>query len=213
VPNNLLSIAVLPFVNISDSVENEHFNEGLTEEIINSLSKIGSLKVISRTSSFFFKGKKIGIKEIGEQLNVQVILEGSIRVADYHVRISIRLINAKDGFQYWSETYNHHLVDIFYIQDHISSQVAEKMREHIGHFNFEEEEVVREENTDAYEFYLRSRFNFNKFQKEDVLYAVLIETERLKDLCRTKPYRIGVRGGDSNTSLGVLINQQTYYDY
>jgi TolB-like protein/AraC-like DNA-binding protein len=171
-PNNLLSIAVLPFVNISDNTENEHFNEGLTEEIINNLSKIGSLKVISRTSSFFFKGKKIGIKEIGEQLNVQVILEGSIRVADDQVRISIRLINAKDGFQYWSENYDHHLVDIFYIQDQIASQVAEKMREHIGHFNFEEAAVIREENTDAYEFYLRSRFNFNKFQKEDVLLAL-----------------------------------------
>ena len=171
-PNNLLSIAVLPFVNISDSVENEHFNEGLTEEIINSLSKIGCLRVISRTSSFFFKGKKIGIKEIGDQLNVQVILEGSIRLADDQVRISIRLTNAKDGFHYWSETFDHQLVDIFYIQDHISSQVAEKMREHLGHFNFEEEITVREENTDAYEFYLRSRFNFNKFQKEDVSLAL-----------------------------------------
>lgn len=171
-PNNLLSIAVFPFVSISDNTDNEHFNEGLAEEIINSLSKIGSLKVISRTSSFFFKDKKIGIKEIGKQLNVQVVLEGSIRIANDNVRTSIRLINTKDGFQYWSETYNHQLGDIFYIQDHISSQIAEKMREHIGHFDFEEEAFVRDENTDAYEFYLRSRFNFNKFQKEDVLIAL-----------------------------------------
>lgn len=171
-PDNLLSIAVLPFVNISNNVDNEYFSEGLTEEIINSLSKIGSLRVISRTSSFYFKGKDIGLKQIGKQLNVKVILEGSIRVSDNQVRISIRLVSVKDGAQYWSETFNHKLLDIFYLQDLISSQVAEKMREHIVHFNLEEEDILHEENTDAYELYLRSRFNFNKFQKEDVSLAL-----------------------------------------
>ncbi len=173
VPNNLLSIAVLPFANISNNVDHEYFNEGLAEEIINSLSKIGSLRVISRTSTFFFKGKDIGLKQIGKQLNVKVILEGSIRVSENQVRISIRLVSVKDGFQYWSETYNHKLLDIFYLQDLISSQVAEKMREHIGHFDLEEEEeILHKENTDAYELYLRSRFNFNKFQKEDISLAL-----------------------------------------
>lgn len=172
-PNNLLSIAVLPFINISNNVDHEHFNEGLAEEIINSLSKIGSLRVISRTSSFFFKGKDIGLKQIGKQLNVKVILEGSIRFSGHQVRISIRLVSVKDSFQYWSETYSHKLLDIFYLQDLISSQVAEKMREHLGHFNLEEgEEVLHKENTDAYELYLRSKFNFNKFQKEDVSLAL-----------------------------------------
>lgn len=171
-PNNLLSIAVLPFINISKNIDNEYFIEGLAEEIINSLSKIGSLRVISRTSSFFFKDKEFSLKEIGEKLNVKVILEGSVRVSDEQTRISIRLVSVKDGVQYWSENFTHELIDIFILQDKISSQVAEKMREHIGHFNLEEGVTLHEENTNAYELYLKSRFNFNKFQKDDVSLAL-----------------------------------------
>ncbi len=167
-----LSIAVLPFVNMSSDKENEYFSDGITEEIINALAKIGSLKVTSRTSSFYFKGKKLDIREIGKQLDVSMVLEGSVRKAANNVRITTQLINSEDGFHYWSETYDHKLDDIFYIQNQISLEVTEKMREHLGHFDFEEQVVRKKDNLNAYELYLKSKFNFNKFQKEGILLAV-----------------------------------------
>ncbi|MBL4594794.1 MAG: helix-turn-helix domain-containing protein, partial [Flavobacteriales bacterium] len=88
------------------------------------------------------------------------------------VRITAQLVNVEDGFHYWSETYNHQLDDIFKVQDQISNKVAHKIREYLGHFNYEEEEFVREESAEAYEYFLKSRFNFNKFQKEDISLAL-----------------------------------------
>ena len=134
----LLSIAVLPFVNMSSDKDNEYFSDGVTEEIINALSKNSSLKVTSRTSAFSFKGKNIAIQDIGDQLNVSMLLEGSVRKAADKVRVTAQLINSEDGFHYWSETYDHKIDDIFLIQDQISLAVAEKMQEHLGHFVVEE---------------------------------------------------------------------------
>lgn len=167
-----LSIAVLPFVNMSSDENNEYFSDGVTEEIINVLSKNQSLKVTSRTSSFFFKGKNLNIQDIGNQLNVSMILEGSVRKAENHVRITAQLINSEDGFHFWSETYNHELVDIFQTQDEISISVAEKMREHLGHFEIEIPVVRKNNDLNAYELYLKSKYNFNKFRKDDINLAV-----------------------------------------
>ena len=98
------AIAVLPFVNMSADAEQEYFSDGITEEIINALSKIENLKVTSRTSSFFFKNKNIPIQQIAEQLNTEIVLEGSVRIAADKVRITAQLIQAKDDFHFWSET-------------------------------------------------------------------------------------------------------------
>ena len=97
------SIAVLPFVNMSNDIDNEYFCDGITEEIINALTKINQLKVIARTSSFAFKGKDIDIREVGNQLGVQTILEGSIKKSQERVRITAQLIDVKDGTHYWSK--------------------------------------------------------------------------------------------------------------
>ena len=132
--NSDLSIAVLPFKNMSSNEENEYFCDGITEEIINALAKIGSLKVTSRTSSFHFKNKELPISEIGETLGVTTILEGSARLAGGVVRITAQLIQAEDDFHYWSETWDRKFENIFEIQDEVSLLIADKIRENFGHF-------------------------------------------------------------------------------
>ena len=132
------TIAVLPFANMSSSDENEYFSDGITEEIINALAKIQELKVTSRTSSFFFKGKNIPISQIGKELNVSTIIEGSVRLSGDTIRITAQLIQAKEDFHFWSETWDRKLENIFEIQDEISLLIADKLREHFGHFEIKE---------------------------------------------------------------------------
>ena len=107
------SIAVLPFVNMSNDPAQEYFCDGITEEIINALSHLERLKVIARTSVFMFKGKHEDAREIGRKLNVSSLLEGSVRKAGNRLRINTKLINASDGTQVWSESYNRVMEDIF----------------------------------------------------------------------------------------------------
>ena len=147
------TIAVLPFVNLSASKDNEYFSDGITEEIINALAKIKSLKVTSRTSSFFFKNKKIPIKQIGEKLGVSTILEGSIRLSGNTIRITAQLIQAEEDFHFWSENWDRKLENIFEIQDEISLIIADKLREQFGHFEIQEHLVEKQtDNIDAYEY-------------------------------------------------------------
>ena len=166
------TIVVLPFVNRGANKEEEYFSDGLTEDIINQLSKNANLKVTSRTSAFFFKGKEMTIQEIGIRLNVSLILEGSVRKSGEKVRIATQLINAEDGYYLWSETYNGDLKDIFKVQDKIALAVAEKIREYLGHFEVEVAKERRNENLSNYELYLKSKYNFNKFQKESINLAI-----------------------------------------
>ena len=122
------SIAVLPFRNISHDQEMDFFSDGITEEIILALAKIEGLKVISRTSSFHFKEQQISIKEIGQQLNVSLILEGSVRVSGHALRIAAQLIQVNEDTHLWSETWNRELKDLFDIQDEVSLLIADKIR-------------------------------------------------------------------------------------
>ena len=122
------SIAVLPFVNMSSDKEQEYFSDGISEELLNLLSRIPELKVAARTSSFSFKGKEIEIPEIARRLNVAHILEGSVRKSGDKVRITAQLIRAPDGFHLWSQTYDRKLDDIFVIQDEIAADVVKELR-------------------------------------------------------------------------------------
>ncbi len=122
------SIAVLPFVNMSEEAGNEYFADGLAEELLNMLVKIPELRVAARTSSFSFKGKNLKISEIAQQLNVSHILEGSVRKSGDKVRITAQLIKADDGFQLWSENFDRTLDDIFVVQDEIASRVANALQ-------------------------------------------------------------------------------------
>lgn len=125
-----LSIAVLPFVNLSSDPEQEYFSDGLTEELLNLLAAVAELKVAARTSSFFYKGKleTIPLHEIARQLEVAHVLEGSVRRSGDRIRITAQLIKAEDGFHLWSRTWDRTLDDIFAIQDEIAAAVTEELR-------------------------------------------------------------------------------------
>jgi len=122
------SIAVLPFANMSADIENEFFGDGLAEEIINVLAQAPDLKVAGRTSSFFFRGKDVEFGEIGRRLNVEHILEGSVRKAGNRIRVTAQLIKVADGFHLWSERYDREVTDIFAIQDEITQAIAAALR-------------------------------------------------------------------------------------
>lgn len=156
--SNNTSIAVLPFVNMSSDINNEYFCDGITEEIINALTKVKGLKVIARTSSFAFKGKDIDIREIGEQLRVNSILEGSIKKSHDKVRITAQLIDVADGTHYWSKKYDRELVNIFELEDEISLAIADEVRNNFGHFEVQDHLIKQPTNNiDAYQLFLKGR--------------------------------------------------------
>ena len=150
------SIAVLPFVNMSGNPENEYFSDGLTEELLNVLAKMDGLRVAARTSSFRFKGEVGDPAEIGQALNVNHLLEGSVRQAGQQIRVTAQLINAADGYHLWSETYDRKLDDVFAIQDEISRAVADALEVRLlGGSEAPSPVRVATRNMDAYNAYLK----------------------------------------------------------
>ncbi len=163
------SLVVLPFLNLSRSDEHEYFSDGMTEEIINALSKIRGLKITSRTSSFFYKNKNVSLPEIGQALNVSSVLEGSVRLAGNRVRISAKLVDVADDMQFWSETFDRSMDNIFEVQDEISLLIAERLREHLGHFEIQDQLVDRPDiGIDSYQDYLKSRYHILKMGQQDI---------------------------------------------
>ena len=156
------SIAVLPFVNISNDPEQEYFADGMTEEIIGALAKLKGLKVISRTSSFYFKGEHVDLHTVGEKLKVDNVLEGSVRKAGNKIRISAQLIKVDDDTHLWAENYNRELKDVFDIQEEISQAIVKNLR--VAILGGQDERLVKDytKNTEAYELYLKGIFYFNK---------------------------------------------------
>ena len=122
------SIAVLPFTNMSADIENEYFGDGLAEEVIHALAQLPRLQVAGRTSSFLFRGKDVDLTEVGRRLNVEHVLEGSVRKAGNRVRVTAQLIKAADGFHVWSDRYDRELTDIFAIQDEITQAITAVLR-------------------------------------------------------------------------------------
>jgi serine/threonine-protein kinase len=159
------SIVVLPFVNISGDPEQEYFSDGMTEEIINALANVGGLKVISRTSSFYFKGKDVDLRTIGEKLSVDHVIEGSVRKAGNKLRITAQLVNVSDDTHLWSNTYNRELKDVFTVQEEISTAIVDSLKVRL--LTSEKETLVRNytENTDAYEAYIKGRYYYLSFME------------------------------------------------
>lgn len=153
---------------MSSDVENDYFCDGITEEIINALAKIKSLKVTSRTSSFFFKNKEVSVKDIAEKLKVAALLEGSVRRSGNIIRITAQLIQTEDDFHFWSETWDRELNNIFEIQDEISLLIADKIRENFGHFDIQDHLVLKQtDNINAYEYSLMAKFHKDKWNPDD----------------------------------------------
>jgi non-specific serine/threonine protein kinase len=150
------SIAVLPFVDMSPERDQEYFCDGMTEELINRLSRIQGLRVPARTSAFMFKGKTDDIRDIGSKLNVQAVLEGSVRKAGNELRITAQLINVADGYHVWSERYDRELKDVFVIQDEISTAIVNALKLHITSEEKQKMSKSPIDNVAAYECYLQA---------------------------------------------------------
>lgn len=161
------TLAVLPFLNIGNKEEDEFFCDGITEEILNIVAKVGALQVTSRTSSFYFKKKQLPIQEIGKMLNVSYILEGSIRRVDNRVRITVQLIQTKDDYQIWSHRYDRSIDDIFALQDEIATVISKKLLEELG-VTVKASIRPQEVNEDAHNAYLKGVYYFNKWSPDAV---------------------------------------------
>jgi len=155
---NQNSIAVLPFVNMSNDPDQEYFCEGLAEELLTVLAQIKNLKVASRTSAFAFKGKDQDITVIGEKLKVRNVLEGSVRKAGSRIRITAQLVDVQSGYHLWSEKYDRQMDDIFAIQDEIALAIADHLQVTFGVDTAESVLMPSTQNTQAYDSYLRGRF-------------------------------------------------------
>jgi len=166
------SIAVMPFADLSPQRDQEYFCDGLAEELINSLSHIHELRVAARTSTFAFKGKDLDIREIGKALNVQAILEGSVRKAGERLRITAQLINIAEGYHLWSEKYDRGMEDIFAVQDEISLEIVDKLK--LKLLKGERTKVLKRhtENKDAYNLFLKGRYFWNRRNEGDLKRAI-----------------------------------------
>lgn len=166
------SIAVLPFADLSPDRDQEYFCDGLAEELINSLSHIQALRVAARTSAFSFKGKDLDIREIGERLNVQAILEGSVRKAGERLRIIAQLVSVADGYHLWSEKYDRGMEDIFAVQDEISLEIVDKLK--LKLVKSEKTNVLKRHtrDKDAYNLFLKGRYFWNRRNEGDLKKAI-----------------------------------------
>ena len=168
------SIAVMAFVNMSDDPGNEYFSDGISEELLNILVRVEGLRVVSRTSSFAFKGKDIGIPSIAKELNVNHVLEGSVRKAGNKVRVTAQLIDVRTDSHIWSGTYDRELDDIFAIQNEISVQIVQALKIVLG--AGDQEAMVHAqrptENLAAYELYLKGRYFWQRRGEDNIRHAI-----------------------------------------
>ncbi|HLC20829.1 MAG TPA: tetratricopeptide repeat protein [Vicinamibacteria bacterium] len=164
-PTALRAIAVLPFQNMSADPENEYFSDGMTEEIITRLSKIRELKVASRSTVFRYKGKGIDPRDVGRELGVGSVLEGSVRKLGNRLRITGQLINAADGFHLWSEAYDRNLDDLFKIQDEVSERIAQALRVNLTEAERVQISATPTESIEAYDYYCRGRHLFYQYTR------------------------------------------------
>jgi adenylate cyclase len=174
------SIAVMPFADLSPEKDQEYFCDGLAEELINSLIHIQALRVAARSSSFSFKGKNLDIRKIGEKLNVQVILTGSMRKVGESLRITAQLVSVADGYNLWSEKYDRKTEDIFAVQDEISLEIVDALK--LKLVKGEKTKVLKRHtrNKDAYNLFLKGRYFWNRRNEEDLKKAIKCYDEAIK---------------------------------
>ena len=165
------SLAVLPFVDLSAEHDQEYFGDGIAEEILNALTKIGGLHVPARSSCFAFRGLNLDARDIGQRLGVEALLEGSVRKAGRRLRISVQLIDARNGYQLWSERFDREVDDIFAIQDEIASSAMNALGLTLA--QRDQHQLVKRStsNVEAYEFYLRGRKLLQKWTRQNISLA------------------------------------------
>ncbi len=163
------SIAVLPFVNLSSDKENEYFSDGMTEEIINALGNVEGVRVVARTSAFSFKGKNLNVRQIGEELNVATVLEGSVQREGNQLRVAAKLIGVADGYHLWSKTYDRELKNVFSVEDELARAIVQAL----GPKLVQGRALVQQPtaSTEAHDLYLKGRFFWNQRTKEGLAKA------------------------------------------
>jgi len=162
------SIAVLPFLDLSPTKDQEYFCEGTSEEILHALAKIDGLRVVGRTSSFSFKGKSVNTSQVGKKLNVQNVLEGSLQRDGNHVRINAQLIDTRTGFHVWTETYDRELAGVFALQDEITRSIVEALKIKLA----VSLPIHEQRSTEVYDLYLQGLYFSNKSSEEDLRRAL-----------------------------------------
>jgi len=177
--NGRSSIAILPLRNMSSEPENDYFVDGLTEELINLLSRIPGLQVVGRTSAFRFRDRDLDVRDIGKQLNVTHLLEGSVRKAGNRIRVTAQLVHAADGYSLWSDRYDRELQDVFAVQDEIAGQIVTRLKSELvsrpgGITTLSEQ---RPGNFEAYSLYLKGRYFWNRRTSPDLERSVACFTQ------------------------------------
>ena len=205
------SVAVLPFVNASSSEENEYFSDGITDELINALSKVDGLTVVSRTSAFAYKGKALDVRTIGAQLGATAVLEGTVRRFGDRLRITAQLINVFDGRLLWSEKYDRRAEDLFQIQDEIAETIVGTLRATLLRDLGRPEPRRYTPSLEAWNLYLKGRYYWNIRTYEGVQEAIRLFEEAIREdpnfaLAYTglaDSYALGVDYSDSPVSVGL----------
>lgn len=198
------TIAVLPFLNLSDEPGQEYFSDGLTEELIDRLARPERLRVVSRTSSFALRDADLDAREIGRMLGTEALVEGSVRRDGNRLRITAQLVDAKDGYHLWSETYDRHLDDVFAIQSEIATSIAETLQERL--LAPAEAEALKPTviDSEAYDLYLRGRYQWHRRTEAGLRQAAIHFDEAVDRAPEYVPAWVGL--GDAYAVLG-------FYDY
>ena len=184
-----LSIAVLPFVNLSRDEEDEYFSDGITEDILNRLARVEGLRVPGRSSTFLFKGSNPDLREVAEKLNVGLVLEGSVRRSGKRLRITAQLTSIDDGYQIWSERYDRIVEDLFDIQDELSLAIVDKLKVNLT-TSLGQPLVKRPtDNLEAYDLLLKGRYEWRKQTAPGIKAAITyLEHAKQKDPNFAEPY-------------------------
>lgn len=197
------SIAVLPFIDLSEDAANEYFVDGIAEELLNQLANVASLQVAARTSSFFFKGKNEPVQSIGRQLGVRTVLEGSVRRSGNRIRVTAQLINAADGYHLWSDNFDRELGDVFAIQEEIARAITDSLKVRLQAKESKKLASVPTENFEAYDFYLLGQFYREKRNPADLQKSVELFRQALA---------LDDRFAPGYPALALSYLYQAYYD-
>ena len=194
------SVAVLPFVNASADPNMEYLSDGITESLINSLSQLPNLKVMSRNSVFRFKGRENDAQEVGQQLGVRAVLTGRVTQRGDRLAISIELVNARDNSQIWGQQYNRQLADVFAVQEEIAKEISEKLRLKLT--GAERQQLAKRptENLKAFQYYMQGRVYAHRRTREDLLTAIRYCEKAIEE---DRNYALAYAGlADAYTNLG-----------
>src|ERR1035437_6920239 len=205
------SIAVLPFENLSSSKDDEYFSDGVTEDILTQLSKIEKFKVVSRTSVMQYKNTKKSIREIGAELGVETILEGSVRRFGNRVRIVGQLIDAKTDKHLWAETYDRDLKDIFLIQTEVATKIAASLKTELSSADREKLKWNPTKDVNAYGFYLEGREHYNRYKLDENEKAIVLFRKALE---LDPEYALAYTGlADAFAQkAGIFGSEEAWYD-